>query len=772
MATTPEVWAALRSSHASVEFLTPMLLTQLVATVVDRKLQLISARQEQRQLNTDQHDNGTDFHAANARQQTTQSTSGHFILPIEKALSRAKHRLASRRLRRLRFKFDPNQATQLQENAISPCDTKGNNQDENICHKPMAETTNSEHQSLSSAPIASLETKMLLRLVFDTAHFIQGPNRTRYDFSEDECENVNQFDTDGDDASDVLSKLSERNEKDSRAKLFRSAFHRLSAKARRVSAVLSLGQTGTIAINDHGHPIVLGAAKLPKNISVAAQRQDSVTSKHVSKRGHLRQVSLPETFVAAACLDHGVVLLSEKSRYEPSAGSSSPKGSTNGTRNQNQRVEKKNEVYVGALVAFGAITDEEQVKIERAASKGRVENGRTQQEAECDAALLHSQNTNTFRFLAAHVSSMAACRNRVIYRQFPDGKLFSAVPMEQVNQASSLGCIPHRSISNVIVGLSESVFFIDAGSRRLLKAGHPAPGRSASCTPRTVTPVSSIPVATACCGYHFLIVVDTFGRLRVWGRNDKGQLGLGSDAPTEVRSFRRVPSLEDEYIIHVAAGRQHSAVLTADGRAFACGDCRYGQIGIVPPSTKPKALNNSSNKALATKHNNDLWNQTVPTFTQVPLPEKCVGLVSGPFATAFVLQNGHVYICGANHHGQLLGDLSNMAPSTRSSTLSATAGQKTPPSTVRNTAELDVIRVPIKSEVLSAGGLRGVTRSDISATIHNGKFSARFSRQQKQTVDASGHPNGKKKNESNGQRKPSEDGANCCGIDADVCIVH
>ena len=62
------------------------------------------------------------------------------------------------------------------------------------------------------------------------------------------------------------------------------------------------------------------------------------------------------------------------------------------------------------------------------------------------------------------------------------------------------------------------------------------------------------------------------------GRNDKGQLGLGTADAVPYDYLRRVTGLDDVRI--VAAGNNHSLAVTMDGRVFAWGDNSYGQLGL------------------------------------------------------------------------------------------------------------------------------------------------------------------------------------------------
>jgi alpha-tubulin suppressor-like RCC1 family protein len=77
-------------------------------------------------------------------------------------------------------------------------------------------------------------------------------------------------------------------------------------------------------------------------------------------------------------------------------------------------------------------------------------------------------------------------------------------------------------------------------------------------------------------GYHSF-ALGSDGRLWGWGLNDSGQLGDGS------REDRPVPYLSQPpaglTLRTLAAGEEHSCILTADGRLYVCGRNDAGQLG-------------------------------------------------------------------------------------------------------------------------------------------------------------------------------------------------
>ncbi|KAK0079564.1 hypothetical protein PV325_001069 [Microctonus aethiopoides] len=84
-------------------------------------------------------------------------------------------------------------------------------------------------------------------------------------------------------------------------------------------------------------------------------------------------------------------------------------------------------------------------------------------------------------------------------------------------------------------------------------------------------------VASGPAASHSIIVTED-NRCMAFGKNDKGQLGVGDmkrrDEPTEIEA------LKGHTVIAAACGRNHTLILTSRGIVFAAGDNKLGQCGV------------------------------------------------------------------------------------------------------------------------------------------------------------------------------------------------
>jgi alpha-tubulin suppressor-like RCC1 family protein len=79
--------------------------------------------------------------------------------------------------------------------------------------------------------------------------------------------------------------------------------------------------------------------------------------------------------------------------------------------------------------------------------------------------------------------------------------------------------------------------------------------------------VKVLNVATSASSSHNVAITDK--GVFVWGKNHRGQLGLGDEI--QRNSPTAVPALRSETIVHAATGKAHTVFITAKGQVYAAG---------------------------------------------------------------------------------------------------------------------------------------------------------------------------------------------------------
>ncbi|CAB3369693.1 Hypothetical predicted protein [Cloeon dipterum] len=98
--------------------------------------------------------------------------------------------------------------------------------------------------------------------------------------------------------------------------------------------------------------------------------------------------------------------------------------------------------------------------------------------------------------------------------------------------------------------------------------------------PHIFGPLKGVRVRVAASGSnagHNVIVTED-GRCFTFGRNVKGQLGLGDEERRDIPTL--VESLKDERVVGAACGRHHTLFLTDRGEVYSAGDNKCGQCGV------------------------------------------------------------------------------------------------------------------------------------------------------------------------------------------------
>ncbi|GFS24487.1 RCC1 and BTB domain-containing protein 2 [Elysia marginata] len=95
--------------------------------------------------------------------------------------------------------------------------------------------------------------------------------------------------------------------------------------------------------------------------------------------------------------------------------------------------------------------------------------------------------------------------------------------------------------------------------------------------PEFITCLKGIPMAQVAAGGNHSFVLSKSGAVYGWGRNTFGQLGVKDtkdhDKPTQCWQLR------SQRIKYICCGENHTACLTLDGRVFTFGAGSYGQLG-------------------------------------------------------------------------------------------------------------------------------------------------------------------------------------------------
>ncbi|XP_029910454.1 probable E3 ubiquitin-protein ligase HERC3 isoform X2 [Myripristis murdjan] len=101
----------------------------------------------------------------------------------------------------------------------------------------------------------------------------------------------------------------------------------------------------------------------------------------------------------------------------------------------------------------------------------------------------------------------------------------------------------------------------------------------AAYTPRPLEVLCDIPVSQVACGSHHSVALTKDGQVYTWGQDSSGQLGLGKRKPV-VGSPQLVRSLWANPLVQVSAGGEQSFALAVSGSVFSWGKNHRGQLGL------------------------------------------------------------------------------------------------------------------------------------------------------------------------------------------------
>ena len=191
-------------------------------------------------------------------------------------------------------------------------------------------------------------------------------------------------------------------------------------------------------------------------------------------------------------------------------------------------------------------------------------------------------------------------------------------------------------------------------------------------TPHTLETFTQ--VTTVSCGKDFTACLDDSGNVWTFGHNNYGQLGCGGGVNTHLTPFK-IPELP--CITDIKCGSEHLVLLDEESSLWGTGRNNQGQLGLgtTPLSSTPCILPNIENVefiscglyntfaitkqgdlfACGLNRNNQLGiNNTndITSFVNTKLKD-IVSVASGDEHTLFLDSNFKVFGCGRNYCGQL-----------------------------------------------------------------------------------------------------------------------
>ncbi|KAF7009254.1 hypothetical protein CFC21_023819 [Triticum aestivum] len=147
-------------------------------------------------------------------------------------------------------------------------------------------------------------------------------------------------------------------------------------------------------------------------------------------------------------------------------------------------------------------------------------------------------------------------------------------------------------------------------------------------TPQPVKALQGIKIKQLACGDSHCLAVTMAGEVLSWGRNQNGQLGLGTTEdsllPQTIQAFVGIS------VKMIAAGAEHTAAVTEDGEIYGWGWGRYGNLGL-----------------------GDRNDRFVPEKVSSVEGEKMVLVACGWRHTITVSSSGSLYTYGWSKYGQL-----------------------------------------------------------------------------------------------------------------------
>ncbi|XP_047338143.1 ultraviolet-B receptor UVR8-like [Impatiens glandulifera] len=198
---------------------------------------------------------------------------------------------------------------------------------------------------------------------------------------------------------------------------------------------------------------------------------------------------------------------------------------------------------------------------------------------------------------------------------------------------AQLGALDDHDIVSVICGADHTIALSES-SKQVYSWGWGDFGRlghgnsSDLFIPQPIKALQGLRIRQIACGDSHCLAVTMEGEVQSWGRNQNGQLGLGTTedslVPQKIEAFKGIP------VKMVAAGAEHTAAVTEEGELYGWGWGRYGNLGL-----------------------GDRTDRLIPEKVANVNEEKMVIVACGWRHTISVSSSGALYTYGWSKYGQL-----------------------------------------------------------------------------------------------------------------------
>ena len=131
-------------------------------------------------------------------------------------------------------------------------------------------------------------------------------------------------------------------------------------------------------------------------------------------------------------------------------------------------------------------------------------------------------------------------------------------------------------------------------------------------------------------GDEHTVLLTSEGAVLTFGKNENGRTGHGTTEGNQTTPRIVGGCLEGKRVVYVAAGDAHTACIDEDGDLYTWGKGKYGRLG----------------------HGNER-NLSSPKLVEVMVGKKCSSVACGGHHTLIIAEKGKVYSCGQGNNGQL-----------------------------------------------------------------------------------------------------------------------